>query len=97
LNGTRLARQASVLPGCRRGREKCGRRHAVLLASGSCRGRDSFDARRCAGRRHVDLGHPAETGIRIRQASWSTYQITYQIFEDLAKEALTRAEAARSI
>src|SRR5260221_10830343 len=41
-------------------------------------------------------GMPAETDILDPHATggWSTYQITYQIFEGLVKEDLTRADVA---
>src|SRR5277367_837412 len=41
-------------------------------------------------------GMPAETDILDPHATggWSTYQITYQIFEGLAKEDLTKADVA---
>ena len=39
-------------------------------------------------------GMPAETDILDPHATggWSTYQVTYQIFEGLAKEDLTKAD-----
>ena len=54
----------------------------------------SVGDRPCSCGRHADLGHAGRDRHLDPHATggWSTYQITYQIFEGLAKEDLTKAD-----